>query len=251
MKALRVVAGIALVFGLVACGSSNEPAAAPTVMPDVVGKQLDVALSDIEGAGFTDDVDVEGGGTFGVIDESNWQVCEQSPAAGQPVTAAPKVTVDRSCGGSEKEETTTTEEAPEPEESSTTSTTVSEEVLATDNNPDLAALLVGSDCDDAVATFASTYRGRTIEFDGNIANLVNHGDYSTRFDILVLAGDAGSTQGPSFTFEDVGMVDLNLTGSNTPDYLAAGDNIHVVAKVGEFNQGQCLFFLDPVSTEVR
>lgn len=61
------------------------------VMPDVTGRQLDVALDDIKQTGFDDEVEVVGGGTFGIVDKSNWQVCEQSPAAGQAVTA-PRLT---------------------------------------------------------------------------------------------------------------------------------------------------------------
>ena len=85
------VAGV-LVLGLAGCGSGEDP-----VMPDVVGQQLDVALSDIERAGISDEVEVLGGGLFGVVDESNWEVCDQIPAAGEAVTDAPRVTVDRSC----------------------------------------------------------------------------------------------------------------------------------------------------------
>lgn len=98
-----------LVLGLAACGGSDEPAA---VMPEVTGLQLDVALSDIERAGFSDDVEVLGGGVFGVVDESNWVVCEQEPSAGQTLTAAPRLTVDRSCGTEETEPTESPSEEP-------------------------------------------------------------------------------------------------------------------------------------------
>ncbi|WP_291382260.1 PASTA domain-containing protein [Demequina sp.] len=67
-------------------------------MPDVAGKALDVAKSDINDAGFTGDVEVLGGGLFGIVVESNWQVCDQSPAAGATVTGTPELTVDRTCG---------------------------------------------------------------------------------------------------------------------------------------------------------
>ncbi|HET7691117.1 MAG TPA: PASTA domain-containing protein [Nocardioidaceae bacterium] len=67
-------------------------------MPDVTGQRLDVALSDIDRAGHDkDDIEVLGGGMFGVIDESNWQVCDQDPAAGTAIDAKPRLTVDRSC----------------------------------------------------------------------------------------------------------------------------------------------------------
>jgi PASTA domain len=89
------VVGLSVVgFGLVGCGSDAKD----TVMPDVTGQQLDVALSDIERAGFSQDVEILGGGMFGVVDESNWQVCEQLPAAGKPISEEPRLTVDRSCG---------------------------------------------------------------------------------------------------------------------------------------------------------
>ena len=88
-----------LLLGLTGCGSDEATA----VMPDVTGLQLDVALSDIERAGFTDEVDVLGGGVFGVVDESNWVVCEQEPGAGQSLNSAPRLTVDRSCGTDDSE----------------------------------------------------------------------------------------------------------------------------------------------------
>lgn len=81
-------------------------------MPDLVGKTLDVAKSDVEQAGFEDEVEVVGGGMFGIVVESNWTVCSQDPASGKPITDAPQLTVDRSCGEEEAEE-----EAEEPTES--------------------------------------------------------------------------------------------------------------------------------------
>jgi hypothetical protein len=77
---------------LAACGEDE-----PTVMPEVVSMRLDVALSDIERAGFEDEVEVIGGGMFGVVDESNWVVCDQDPAASEEISGAPRLTVDRSC----------------------------------------------------------------------------------------------------------------------------------------------------------
>lgn len=74
-------------------------------MPDVAGTQLDAAKSDIERAGFGGEVEVLGGGMFGIVNESNWQVCEQLPPAGETVTDTPRLTVARSC-----------ETAPEPTE---------------------------------------------------------------------------------------------------------------------------------------
>ena len=93
MNAFRLVAASVLVLALAGCGSDQG-----MVMPDVTGKKLDVALSEIESAGFSDDVDISGGGILGIVIKSNWQVCEQSPAAGESLKDAPRLTVDRSCG---------------------------------------------------------------------------------------------------------------------------------------------------------
>lgn len=79
-----------------ACGGDGSGNAA--LMPAVEGLRLDVAISDLSAQGVAEeDVEVVGGGTFGVLDESNWEVCEQSPAAGTPI-AAVRLIVDRSCG---------------------------------------------------------------------------------------------------------------------------------------------------------
>lgn len=129
-----------------------------------------------------------------------------------------------------------------------------DQVLTVANSKQFAALLrVGDYCDESIGRFTDKYEGKTIEFDGSIVNMTNHGDYDTRYDILLGPGDKGpnTTIGPAFKFEDVNVFDLNLTGANKPNYVGAGDRLHIVAEVGEFNPDQCLFFLEPVSTEVR
>ena len=49
-------------------------------VPPLVGERLDTAKDRIRRAGF--DADVEGGGLFGIIDESNWEVVTQDPGPG-------------------------------------------------------------------------------------------------------------------------------------------------------------------------
>lgn len=256
MFAIRpVTVALVVLFGITGCGSDEK--AATIVMPDVTGKKLDVALSGIKSAGVEDDVDVDGGGTFGVVDESNWTVCTQTPAAGQPVKDAPRLSVDRSCDVDDAATPTTTTVAAA---ATTGAPEVSEpapekETLTVGNNADLAALLVGTDCgEDTVGVFARKYRGQTIEFDANIGAMNKHDDYDTRYDFLVLSGDYSETTsngGPNFQFRDVGTLDLHLTGSNVPDSIGAGTNLHVVARVGEYIDRQCLFLLDPVLTAIR
>ncbi|WP_377645134.1 PASTA domain-containing protein [Oryzobacter terrae] len=92
-------------------GCSSE---APHAMPDVVGKTLDLAKSDVKRAGIEDDVEVLGGGMLGILVESNWTVCGQEPATGSPVSDPPRLTVDRGCEG-EGGESVEPEPTPAPE----------------------------------------------------------------------------------------------------------------------------------------
>jgi hypothetical protein len=76
-----------------ACGGATGP------VPDVVGERLDVAKSHVKDAGY--DTEEIGGGTFGIVVESNWTVCETDPPAGQTGADKVKLVVDRSCPASE------------------------------------------------------------------------------------------------------------------------------------------------------
>jgi Ethanolamine utilization protein EutJ (predicted chaperonin) len=52
-------------------------------VPDLVGERLDVAEDDLQ----EQDLDYKeiGGGTFGIVVLSNWEVCETKPSAGDDV----------------------------------------------------------------------------------------------------------------------------------------------------------------------
>lgn len=146
---------------------------------------------------------------------------------------------------------TTDSPSEEPEETPTKSDDA-DEVITAQSNDDFAAILGGGECDKAVKTFAADNAGRTIEFDGGIADMAPHGSYDTRYDILITPGDkAGSaTTGAYFKFEDVNAGDLNFTGK-VPDRFGTGDLIHVVANVDHYRSIDCILFLEPVSTEFR
>ncbi|MGR6318851.1 DUF4839 domain-containing protein [Micromonospora soli] len=172
--------------------------------------------------------------TIGAINERN---APTSPAA--TTTAAPA--------------------AQEPGEAASSPTRASAEpkaeaVLTVENNKDLAALLAAVEDYDLFQEFAVKYEGRTIKFDGIIAAMNHHGDYKTRYDILVLAGDSvgsGAT-GPNFQFRDVNITsDLRLTGSNIPETIGVGQKLRITAEVEGYAGNQDLFLLDPASTEVR
>ncbi|MCV9885132.1 DUF4839 domain-containing protein [Metabacillus halosaccharovorans] len=135
-----------------------------------------------------------------------------------------------------------------------TSTESNQEILTVKNNKDLAAMLeVKDEFHPIVGEFAKKYAGRTIEFDGNIANMTQHEDYTTRYDILIYAGNYSETtfSGPNFKFEDVSVLDLNLTGSKIPEKIGMGQNLHITAVIEEYNGVSGLFFIKPISIEIR
>jgi len=66
-----------------------------TAVPALVGQRLDTALDRLEKAGLKAQVD--GGGLFGIVDESGWQVVEQDPSPSSRLHRGDTVTlrVDR------------------------------------------------------------------------------------------------------------------------------------------------------------
>ena len=117
----------------------------------------------------------------------------------------------------------------------------------------LANMLQAKNPGNLVGQFMTKYKGRTIEFDGNIAYMSNHDGYKTRYDILILYGDYSTTSatGPYFQFRDVNYYDLELTGRNQPDSVHMGQNYHIVAEVVRYDSTAELIILKPVSMELR
>jgi hypothetical protein len=216
------------------------------VMPAVTGQKLDIAESVLKRAGFDGDVEVSGGGTFGVINKSNWQVCSQSPAAGQAVTTAPHLTVDRSCSDTSASPPPSTVAPLSPSDNPTQASpepsgSEGSGALTQSNNPDFAALLaVGDPGDPKVEEFDTEYNGKTVEFEGNVADIASHGSAKTLVDVLVYAGNYSETSsvGPNFQIQGVSIYNL-------PPGLSKGDNIHVTAQVGAYDSTTQILALDP------
>jgi hypothetical protein len=106
----------ALALGMSGCGSStttvehavteaapaaaSAPAEAPKASqqtPDEIGKRLDLVENNLSEEGLS--FKVIGGGLFGVVEKSNWTVCETEPSPGSPIQSGVhiKLIVKRSC----------------------------------------------------------------------------------------------------------------------------------------------------------
>jgi len=166
----------------------------------------------------------------------------------------------------EVEEVKSSEKTSSSEETTSEETEISEEVtekensepvvvenLTIDNCEELAAILSKGSDYIIYTSFASKYEGQIIEFDGRIDYVVNHNNYDTRYDILVSAGDfdPDSQTGPTFKFEDVAALDLDLGTLFLEDIIKVGENVHIIAEIDSFNSNTGLFFLEPVSVELR
>lgn len=231
-------------FGLIGCGGSD-----PVLMPDLVGKKLDAAYAQMEMAGLEDkdDVEVDGGGLFGIVVESNWTVCKQSPAGGKAMGESPTLVVKRSCTRKKPEKTTKpTPERSEPVETeapapSETASPKRPTVLTTSNSPELKRVLASPDeCGDLVGRFADTYADETIRFDGHVADVAPAGAMGSNYLIGPGNFSPDSARGPTFQFKNESELDLR-----------AGKNYTFTGYVGEFNEFSCLFQLTPVDAKSR
>lgn len=124
-------------------------------------------------------------------------------------------------------------------------------IITVKNNKEFSKIMKGDDL-TLNRAFTEKYMGRTIEFDGNIAYLSLHGSYKTRWDFLIYAWDYSedSVTGAHFQFRDCGINDLHITGDDTSRDIEMGQNIHVIAKIVGYTNGD-LILLEPISISFR
>lgn len=122
--------------------------------------------------------------------------------------------------------------------------------ITPENNPSFNEILQLSDnLDPKIEHFASSNVGRTIAFNGYIADSAHHETYKTRFDVLIYAGNAENQdgRGPAFQFQDVSYYDMH---SNL-ETVAIGTNVRVTATVEGFDSASGLLRLKPISVTGR
>ena len=147
-----------------------------------------------------------------------------------------------------KKETPKTKEE-EPKKEETQQTANDNGIIMVSNNQDFASLLAVKDpFDSSVSAFAEKYKGRTVEFDGNIANVIANEQrprYLLDF-VLVHGGDynAETYVGPEFRFEGVMWSDFHDGSVGLPLYVHAGQNVHIKATVGSYNPDNGILKLD-------
>lgn len=129
-----------------------------------------------------------------------------------------------------------------------------EEILTKKNCEELKLILKLKDpSDPSIKEFAKAYGGRTIEFNGCVSAMQNHGNYDTRFDILINAGDFDPEvfYGPNFRLTDVNSTDLGIDNLWLDHELSVGTNVHVVAKLGKYSPDTTIYEIEPIQITVR
>lgn len=124
------------------------------------------------------------------------------------------------------------------------------EVLSQDH-PDLAAIL-STDNPELGRQFAEKYKGKLIEFDGHVAYINPHGDYKTRYDILINGGDWVSME--QTNYRGINMQFNNVATTSSPfsqmDGIGLGSNLRIKARVIAFGGGD-LLQLEPIEVTNR
>lgn len=140
------------------------------------------------------------------------------------------------------------------ETSSSSQTEASEEPIPEvigQAHPDLAAILT-SNRPELGRQFAEKYKGKVIEFDGHVAYINPHGNYKTRYDILINGGDWMSMEethylGVNMQFQNIAPA---MSVLSELDDLYLGQNLHIKARVLEFTRGE-LLILEPIEVSAR
>ena len=132
---------------------------------------------------------------------------------------------------------------------------IDSDILTVDNCESLANMFaINADRDSAYSEFASTYRGKTIEFDGSIDYKEKHSTYNSfngsssvseyEYDILVSYDDydANTQVGPTMKIENVSSRKLGYDVSkNLPDFMAVGSNVKIQVRVGNYDSDTGIF----------
>lgn len=145
--------------------------------------------------------------------------------------------------------TNITTSSPSTTETPSTSSSHSTAVITIDNNEEFKNLLQTDD-QNTIKDFIQKYKGQTIEFDGYIADLAK---IKSKYDILIYSGDYNPDEvtGPNFKFVEIGLISNPVFKPFNGENIRKGQNVHIKAKLGGYNEKQELVFLSPIEVSPR
>jgi hypothetical protein len=177
----------------------------------------------------------------------------------KPTTASPSSTstaiVEKTTEKSSEQSSTNTENSSSSTSSSSnsienSSTSPSQSsTITVENNSEFQVLLQSED-QSTIEDFIKKYKGQTIEFDGNIAHLAK---VKSKYDILIHSWDyhPDEATGPNFKFVEISLISNPIFKSFNGENIKVGQNVHIKAKVGGYNEKQDLVFLSPIEVSPR
>lgn len=142
-----------------------------------------------------------------------------------------------------------TSSSPSTTEAPATSSSNSTTVITIDNNEEFNTFLQTED-QNTIKDFIQKYKGQTIEFDGNIANLAK---IKSKYNILIRSGDyhLDKATGPDFQFFEISLISNPVFNPFNGENIREGQNVHIKAKVGGYNKEQRLVYLSPIEVSPR
>lgn len=142
-----------------------------------------------------------------------------------------------------------TSSSPSTTEAPATSSSNSTTVITIDNNEEFNTFLQTED-QNTIKDFIQKYKGQTIEFDGNIANLDK---IKSKYNILIRSGDyhLDKATGPDFQFFEISLISNPVFNPFNGENIREGQNVHIKAKVGGYNKKQELVYLSPIEVSPR
>lgn len=174
--------------------------------------------------------------------------------AASPSTSAEAAASSATSATSAASAVTSAETSPSvsPTASSAAEPAMPADVITKDTDPEFAALLSTNDnCSKALIDYAATNTGKTIQFDGYVANVVPSDNGGQR--ILVNPGifdPAATPVGPSFQYSVASIADMHIAAGDESE-VAIGRGGTFTATLGQFDSESCLLSLEPVSTVVN
>lgn len=121
-------------------------------------------------------------------------------------------------------------------------------VLTTSNCTELATAMNEADpASPSMKAFSEKYKGRTIEFDGNVAVLSPHCTDASRFDMLILwrGFRRQFLQGPNPRIARIGPENIKAKDgySHLPSLFPIGSNVHSKAEIEDYSDTRESAFL--------
>ena len=98
------------------------------------------------------------------------------------------------------------------------------------------------------ASFVSTYKGKTVEFDCIVYYMENNPKYKTIYSYILAPGKDKDSMGAAlFYLKDMSMFDFKWDEETRPEYLTIGSKIRIKAKVVS-GDDSLYIYLKPVYT---